>query len=306
MNVRGITLADWTPDGYALPAALSAIEDIAAVGANSVVIVVTAYQAGESASEVLADPRRTPTETSVELAVGRARTAGLRVIIKPHVDLDTGEWRGKISPNDPGAWFESYRAFIDPWAEFAQAQGVSQFVVGTELAGTISYEADWRSLIDGLRSRFSGQLVYAASWDEARLVPFWDALDRVGVDFYAPVTTRRDPGRLEILVGWQHWLERLHLLYKQTNRPIVLTEIGYRSVDGAGLNPFEFGSFSPPDPGEQADLYWAAMQAVGDKSWIEGLYWWNWLADGTGGMGNTDFTPKGKPAQGELSSAWKR
>jgi hypothetical protein len=177
-------------------------------------------------------------------------------------------------------------------------------VVGTELAGTIEYEHKWRSLIESVRSKYGGEVVYAASWDEAWMVPFWGAVDRVGVDFYAPVSERNDAGRVEILAGWQPWLDRLRVLHGQTKKTLLLTEIGYRSVDGAGMQPFNFGTAAQLDPQEQADLYWAAMQAVGDKEWIEGVYWWNWLASGRGGANNSDYTPKDKPAEAELAGAW--
>ena len=39
----------------------------------------------------------------------------------------------------------------------------------------------------------------------------------------------------------QPWLARLERLHRQTDRPIVITEIGYRSVDGAALHPYAFG-----------------------------------------------------------------
>jgi hypothetical protein len=136
------------------------------------------------------------------------------------------------------------------------------------------------------------------------MVGFWDALDYVGVDFYAPVSGRNDAGRVEILKGWQPWLYRLEILHGLAGRPIVLTEIGYRSVDGAGQAPYSYAGAPPIDLGEQADLYWAAMEAVSGKSWIEGMYWWNWLAGGEGGPQNRDYTPFGKPAQEELTGAW--
>ena len=113
-------------------------------------------------------------------------------------------------------------------------------------------------------------------------MPFWKSMDLVGVDFYFPVAERRDPGRVEILALWPRWLDRLEHLHRQTGRDILLTEIGYRSVDGAGLNPYVFDGDASVDLEEQGDLYWAALQAVSDKPWITGLFWWNWLADGTG------------------------
>jgi hypothetical protein len=136
-------------------------------------------------------------------------------------------------------------------------------------------------------------------------VPFWGDLDLVVVDFYFPVATRHDAGRLELLAGWQPWLDRLRLLHRQTGRPILLTEVGYRSVDGAGMHPQEYGTDDGLDLGEQAELYWAALQATGNQGWLAGVYWWNWPADGSGGQTNLDFTPRGKPAAEELRGAWR-
>jgi len=283
---------------------MSAIDDIASVGANTLAIIVTGYQDDVRTPVVAADPGRTPTEASVAAAVAHARTRGLRVVIKPHVDVNDGSWRGTINPEDPDAWFKSYGDFVEAWARFAQTSSVEQFIVGTELAGTLDHEGSWRELMGRIRGVYSGELIYAASWDEMEIVPFWDTMDKVGVDFYGSVTSRAEPGRLEILEGWQVWLERLHQLSSRAGKEIILTEIGYRSVDGAGRRPYQFDDGATFDAAEQADLYWAAMEATGNKDWIEGMYWWNWLADGSGGTGNTDYTPKSKPAEGELQNAW--
>lgn len=95
--------------------------------------------------------------------------------------------------------------------------------------------------------------------------------------------------------------ERLHA---RTGKRILLTEIGYRSIAGAGIEPYAFGSAGAIDLAAQADLYWAALQATGDLPWMEGLEWWNFRADGAGGPADGDFTPCGKPAALELMAAW--
>ncbi len=302
--VRGITLVDWTADGYGTPTAQASLDELSATGANTVVILVTAYQAARTTRQVRSNDLRTPTEAAVQQIVSESKARGLRVTLKLHVDLDDGAWRGLIAPPDPAAWFESYRAFVLPWASLAQSLGVEQFVVGTELAGTIGHAAEWRRTIAAVREVFRGEVLYAASWDEAGRVPFWDALDVVGVNAYYPVTDRPDAGRLEILAGWQPWLDRLERLHEQTGRDLLVTEIGYRSVDGAGMAPHAFRSSPELDLGEQADLYWAALQVIGEPSWMRGVYWWNWPADGSGGPQNTDYTPAGKPAAGELAATW--
>jgi len=308
-QIHGITFADWSTNGYSQASADRGLATIVAVGATHLVIIATAYQADPQANEVrFVNARtgaRTPSATAVRHALERALSLGMKVAIKPHVDLDDGSWRGRIAPSDPNTWFKSYQDFILPWVELAESVSATQFMIGTELAGTIQHAQLWRETIDKIRAVFSGKLIYAASWDEAAKVPFWRDLDFAGIDFYFPITTRNDPSRFEILAGWQSWLERLHLLHQQTHRQILLTEIGYRSVDGAGLRPYEIGNEAAPDLQEQADLYWAAMQATSAESWIAGLYWWNWLANGAGGEDNTDYTPSGKLAEKELRNSWK-
>jgi hypothetical protein len=300
-----VILADWTPSGYLGPGCAAALDDIAATGANSVAVVVTWYQADPRDSVVSSLSGRTPSAAAVSAAVTGAAQRGLSVTLKPHVDVADGTWRAGIRPSLPAAWFESYRALLLPLAGQAEAWDVARLVVGTELAGTVGEEASWRALVADVRAVFSGEILYAASWDEVQTVPFWDAVDVVGVNAYFPVATRNDPTRVDLLVGWQSWLERLDMLRRRTGRPIVFTEIGYRSVDGAGREPFRHGDGAPEDAGEQADLYWAALQALDGEEWFGGAYWWNWRVDGSGGPGNRDYTPAGKPAAKVLAAFWE-
>jgi hypothetical protein len=302
--VRGAIIADWSATGYAQPPALQMLDAIAATGANSVTILVTGYQATAGAPVMRAADPRTPDPSAVRALAEAAAARGLVVAIKPHVDLDGGAWRGTIEPPDAAAWFGAYRAFLLPWAQLADSLGAVRFVIGTELAGTIEHAGEWRATIDAVRAVFGGTLTYAASWDEAHLVPFWGLLDQVGVDFYFPVAARNAASRFELLAGWAPWVERLERLHARTGKRILLTEIGYRSVDGAGQAPYAFESTGAIDLGEQADLYWAALQALSDLPWMEGLDWWNYLADGSGGPADGDFTPFGKPAALELGAAW--
>jgi hypothetical protein len=302
--IRAITLADWTRDGYGTPAATDAIASIAAAGANTIVLVVTAYQSDVHAAALDRDDPRTASRVAVLRAAQAVQDAGLEVVFKPHVDVDDGTWRGHIAPADPGAWFGSYRDFVLPWAALAESLGSVLFVVGTELASTLDEERYWRETLAAVRGKFSGQLVYAASWDECDRVPFWDALDLVGVDAYFPIASRPDPGRFELLAGWQPWIERLELLQHRAGRPILLTEIGYRSVDGAGERPYDIGAAGRIDLLEQSDLYWAALQATALADGFAGLCWWNWRAAGGGGPLDSDYTPAGKLAEQELRSAW--
>jgi len=112
--LRAVTLADWSGDGLAGRDADAALEFIAGTGANTVTIIVTAYMSDAHASSLRENDARTPSPGAVRQAIARARALGLAVVLKPHVDLDDGAWRGTITPADANAWFISYRKFLMP------------------------------------------------------------------------------------------------------------------------------------------------------------------------------------------------
>jgi len=304
--MRAVTLADWTPDGYSQPFVAPELARIAALGTTHLFVVVTAYQEDAVSAVPSPDENRTPTLSSVRTVLQSARQAGLATALKPHVDLDDGGWRGRIRPPNVTTWFSAYEDFLQPWLQLAREEGVELFVVGTELAGTLEHEGAWRELIAELDADFDGDLLYAASWDEAEDVPFWDQLEFVGVNAYFPLSSSDSPTRLDLLAAWQQWMWRLKRLRAQSDRPLVFTEVGYRSVDGAARAPFEFQNDPRYDGGEQADLYWALLEASGDKGWLEGIVLWNWLARGGGGPNDRDFTVRGKPAEEIVTKAWAR
>ena len=85
-------------------------------------------------------------------------------------------------------WFGDYERFILHYAGLAAAAKVELFCVGVELAGSsLTREADWRRVVERVRERYQGPLVYAANWwEEYDRIPFWDALDYIGVNAFSP------------------------------------------------------------------------------------------------------------------------
>src|SRR5829696_9928120 len=87
---RSVTLPAWSKDGYYDSA--PALDEIAASGADSVTFVATWYAVDERDSEILR-AGRTASDASLVWAFKEAKARGLRVILKPHVDLENGNWR---------------------------------------------------------------------------------------------------------------------------------------------------------------------------------------------------------------------
>ena len=80
------------------------------------------------------------------------------------------------------------------------------------------------------------------------------------------------------------------------DKPIVFTEIGYRSIDATNTNPWDWMWDQPVDLQEQADCYLAALEFVWDEPWFSCVSWWDWTADPhVGGPSDTGFTPSASP-----------
>src|SRR4030095_14963958 len=98
--------------------------------------------------------------------------------LKPHLWIRRGEWQGDLAWRDEAAfrrWFDSLRAFTLRYARLAERDGYDPVVVGTERKSpTARAPAAWRRLIADVRAVYRGPLTYAANWDEAERVAFWD------------------------------------------------------------------------------------------------------------------------------------
>ena len=300
----GITHPSWWNDEYLSSASDRMLGEIASTGAGWVVIVPTWYQATRRGSVIAADPQKSASDAAVRHAINVAHELGLKVLLKPHVDLQNdSDWRGNIRPDDPDAWFASYRSFIGHFADMATSLGVEELSVGTELVGVSGQTSRWRSVIGDVRSRYDGPLTYAANFDEYASIQFWDALDLIGVDAYFELSSvpTADVGALG--AAWQPIERDLAAFSARWSRPILFTEAGYTSQVGTATEPWNWLISEVPAPAEQAAGYEALFRTFWDEPWFAGVHWWMW-DDFEGGDEDQalDYTPRGKPAEGVLRS----
>lgn len=308
----GLTHVSWWHDQYASSDASTSRGALAATGANWAGLLATWYMESRTASAVSPDVQRTPTDDGVRQAIDQMHAAGLEVMLKPHVDPLDGAWRGQIGPGDPGAWFESYAAFMEHYATIAREKNVEMLCVGTELVTMTDsrYAGAWSTLIARVRAVYPGLLVYAANAntpaDEFTSVSFWPELDLLGLDVYTPLTGKTDPTRAELVAGWRRNREGHDMVAAYRNlqaahgKPLVFTEIGYRSADGTNRAPWDWQASMGPDPAEQAECYEAAYEVwSAETAWMKGLFWWSWAVPRPG-AGDTGYEPWTKPAEDVL------
>jgi hypothetical protein len=312
---KGISYSAWWAGQYTQPGADLSLDALASTGADWISLIVTAYQDTYTSTSIDRTGAHTPTDGDLVHAIEQAHSRGLKVMLKPHVDLNdesNGHWRGHIGDGFEtqaqwSAWFASYRSVIEHYAALAQAHGADQFCIGTELLGTTHREDDWRAIIAGVRAVYDGPIVYAALHSGEEMdITWWDAVDYIGVDGYYPLTNdvNHHPDIAELEAAWEEPKAIMADLYATYGKPILLTEIGYRSHHGCANHPFDSNIVSPLDLEEQLYAYEAAFRQLHNEPWLGGMFWWQWHADRfISGPCNDGFSPYQKPAEGVLR-AW--
>ena len=255
---------------------------------------------------------RSETLETMRRLTRQAHANGLKVTLKPHLWFSRGgQWRGQIRPQDEAAWwrfYSAYRDFLRPYLELARDERIALFCLGTELGGTTDNEKLWRRLIADARKTYSGQLTYAAHWNEEPWrIRFWDALDVIGVQGYFPLIDFEDrPATGEQLrAGWRPWMAKLRALSERENRPVLFTELGYQPRVGTAHRPWVWNMPTPFSAEAQVNAFDAFFAAADGQEWLQGAHIWKWFSYERRGR-RSDFSPQGLPAEELLRGRFSR
>ncbi len=271
------------------------------------------YNSTELTSNALKEGSWETIDTDMIRMITSIKEAGIKIMVKPHVWINhktDDKWRSEItqdSPQEWQAWSVDYRAMILYYAELCEMTDVDLFCVGMELY-TIAKEHPrfWVELIREVREIYSGELVYAANWyEEFEQVTFWGELDYIGVQGYFPLTEKTTPSVKEIKRGWKKIVPKLQRICQQYNKPLLFTEIGYKSTTDAAIEPWQW--LEEQNNYElslktQANCYEAFFQTFWNQSWFAGAHFWQWRMHPKQ-INTADFTPQGKPAE-EVMRKW--
>ncbi|GAA2718476.1 hypothetical protein GCM10010439_01500 [Actinocorallia aurantiaca] len=294
----GFALPAWTVSDYSSKEAPAYVESLAATGAGWIQLTPTWYQRTARASTIHRTAESASDE-SLRDVIALAGKHGLKVLLKPHVDLPDDQDRAEIRPRDRAEWFASYQAFIGHYAELAASAGVEQLAVGTELAGVSGHRAEWLKVIARVRADFKGELVYAANYDGHGNVAFWDKVDLIGIDAYWPLASRPTRSVAALKNAWTPYAEELAALSAEQGKKILFTEAGYTSQRGTVTEPYSWTVSRTRDDREQAAAYEALLAVFGTKAWWAGVMFWMW-DDWPGSEAvprSLAYSPHGKPAE---------
>lgn len=298
------------------PGSDQSLLNMSILGTDTVALNVWWYQDEVDSNTMYSDPNRSATIASVEHAIDDIQGLGMKVFLKPMLDVQDGTWRANILPTDANTWFSNYTNFIGMFADLAQAKGVELFSVGTELNRMEAPENTqrWIDLVADVRSRYDGAVTYAANWNDGSIgggydiLPWWNQVDYVGIDAYFPVTGSTNPSLAQMQAAWEARADQIDT-WRQTqglgDKHVIFTEAGLPSYDGANVTPFALLADSPnpsapADELEQANGYEALLSVMSQRDWWDGAFWWNWETNPNTGS-TTSFTPQSKLAQDVLA-----
>jgi len=317
-DVQGFgALSEWNGQ-FSSAAASQAFQTIASLGSNSIELTARIWTQTGTTDTVIADPAKTESDASLLAGFQAAHAAGLSVVFKAAISPLDGTATSSMAPTDVAAFFASYKAEIVHLATVAQAGGVETFAIGNEMSSLTGsqYRGDWTDLISAVRQVYHGELTYAAATDEASKVSFWDQLDTIGVNTYPPLTSSESPTVQDLVHAWTEVpinpyyaaafdnkspVDFLHSLSEQYGKPVLMTEVGYRSIDGTAINPGAWNTSGTSDPTAQADAYNAFFQVwtAQGGSWLKGVEFWQW--DLSNQYSDTGYSVMSKPAEAVVS-----
>ncbi len=311
---RGISYAmtNSIAGGYASPRSKETLGRLAGMSVNSISVMPFAFSRDAHSPQISfvhRSPQGETDEGSVR-AVSDARALGMTAMVKPQIWIP-GAFVGGVSMASEvewRRWFEAYRRFLVHNAIVAEASGAGVLCVGTELVGTEARRKDWLDTIAAVRLATGAALTYAANWASgAPRVPFWDALDAIGVDFYDALSSDANASDADLEAGARRAAAPLTELVRRTGKPVLFTEAGYPPVRGAWIEPHDENTGRAPAPDDAARAIGAVFRALAGQPWWRGVYWWKAFSDGRGARpGERGFNVLGSPSERAIAAGFAR
>jgi hypothetical protein len=305
---KGLALSEIHP-GHGEVVYSVALDRIKSMNAGWVLLPVYGYMDSAAAAVVDTD-WEPPVDAAqyrgfVRQLVREAHDRNLAVLVIPYLNLRYGppsDWRGNIHPADWNAWFASYRVFLDGWVDLARSEKVEMLAVGAELVSSEDSTEAWRRIISGVRSHYTGRVIYSFNWDHYSEAAFHRDLDAIGVSGYYSLPHDLPLTEASIERNWRDVKEKLVAFSHINQRPLIFTEIGYASVEGSARDPWNYMMEGPVDTAGQAQAIAAFIRVWDGTPELEGVFFWN-FSPIRGGPLDSSYSVQGKPAE-SLIRVW--
>lgn len=289
-----------------------------AIGSNMVVLTPSWTVSNISPLRFSTQPGQDPLWIDSAIMISQARALGLNVAIFPtphfppstdsNTPAETQFWNN--APKDAAWWqafFTRYRAFLVNYADLAVQTGAQSIILGGEWVGPAlpsglmpdgtssnvpaDAEAQWRAIIQDVRTRFKGQIFWALPYEPSNFttpVSFLRDVDGIYLLWSTPIAASPTATKTDYANETGRLLDNeVSPLASLLGKPIIIAA-SYPSAAGAPTGCvangaggcLDFNALSRPNPDlttvslnlqTQADIYEAMLSAVNARPWISGF-----------------------------------
>jgi hypothetical protein len=266
-------------------------------------------------------------EEEIDLHLKRTKADGFKIFLAPQICcVDTS--RASFSDEWWNAWFAQYENYVLYFADLASKYDVDALAISGDWIALEQKPSNYKQRLEAIyskvRQHYNGKLgrsIYMQGtidniedlWPQISSTPFMDEWDFFAVSMWIGMTTKNSPTQEELNSNVKTIFEaRLKPLYDAYEKPIVLGQVAYASVDG-GLKG-KIGVFEPEiqlwnsysdeytlDLEEQAMGYEAIMKNVAETPYIVGLYPFTYWPDAF--PLSKEYNIRDKPAE-EVLRQW--
>jgi len=293
ISFRGIDFYP-NPYPYATSEAFDALRQLLNLrGMNYVQLRFFLSQDSLTSDKVVYDEKQ---DIILESMISMIHQAGKKVSLLPHINIKTGDYVASLCPEDIDQWFASYCNALIHYAILAQAYDVELFCIGNEFHSLWTEDQKWGYIIDKLREQYKGLVTTKLNcwWQEKTfqkvLTYGWlEKLDYIAIAPYFDLTWENDLSLEEIKSSWRNSRHGLNIvaeleeIAKKYKKKIIFLEIGYRSIDGTTIEPWNGDSIVPRSGGsgkidleEQFLATQALLDVFKDRDWWAGVIWFYW------------------------------
>jgi len=256
-------------------------------------------------------------QRNVLRAVEQAHARGLKVLLVPHLWVETGGWRAQIDPETADGWRQlaaSYRAFVLGWARLATKAHVDMLAAGVELRSwlTTTHAPSFAPILRDIRAVYPGPLTYAANWDDVEQTVILGELDVIGINAFYPLTDKPNADDADLVKGGLEVAKKVTALAELWQKPVMFCEFGYTARTDPALRPWEWPDHMngvTVDARAQAAAYRGLLSGMLQSRELIGAFAWRLYSDPDDLSQEAEwgFSPRGREAELWLRDAfWSR
>jgi hypothetical protein len=251
----------------------------------------------------------------ISRAIDQAHQRGLKVMLVPHLWVETFDWRAKIDPKTDAGWAQwtkSYGDFVKAWARVAADHQVEMLSAGVELRSWVTTQRapSFAALIKEIRAFYKGMITYSGNWDDVDQTVILGDLDVIGINAFYPLAEKKGARESELLAGGRKVADKVRALSSAWHKPVLFTEIGYTTRKDPAFEPWTWPDKMTDvvyDEYAQAVAYHALLAPLLDEPSFMGFFVWRVYADpdDVSQEASWGFSPRGKLAEEVVRDAFR-